>query len=163
MFRHLFNIILSLLPPSKFFSIRRRILIAARVDAAEGVCYCGGGWIYGRGKLVLGHKTWISPRCIFYTNQDCSINIGDHCDIGPGVEFVTGSHNIAGSARRAGVGFAEDILVGDGVWVGAGSLILGGVSIGAGSVIAAGAVVTRDIPPNSLAGGIPCKVIRVLD
>ena len=52
------------------------------------------------------------------------------------------------------------IVIGDDVWVGANSVVLPGVTIGSGVVIGAGSVVTRDIPPNVLACGVPCKVIR---
>jgi maltose O-acetyltransferase len=99
---------------------------------------------------------------IVYTHADAAIVIADRCDIGPGVQFITGSHQMGSSDRRAGVGTAEPIKVGSGTWIGAGALILGGVEIGEACVIAAGAVVTRNIPANSLAAGIPAMVKRAL-
>lgn len=64
--------------------------------------------------------------------------------------------------RAAGLEYAYPVTIGDNVWICAGAIILPGVTIGANSVIGAGSVVTKDIPPNSLAVGNPCKVIRTL-
>ncbi len=127
-----------------------------------GVSVCGRGWIYGRGRLHLADNTWLSPGVIFYTHVDAQIVIGKNCDIGPAVEFIPGSHIIGDNLRRAGIGIARPITVGDGCWIGAKSMILGGVNIGEGCVIAAGAVVTNDLPPNTLVAGVPARVKRRL-
>lgn len=160
--RHFINIVLSLLPPSRLFVVRRWMLSRAGVDLSIDVCFCGGGWIYGRGELVIGATTWLSPRVIFYTHPDAPISLGDCCDVGPGVEFITGSHTIGGSTRRAGEGCARPIVVGNGCWIGARSIILGGVSIGSGSIVAAGSVVTRDVPENVLVAGVPAQIKKSL-
>ncbi|MDD5580245.1 MAG: hypothetical protein PHY16_13310 [Methylobacter sp.] len=98
-----------------------------------------------------------------YTHLDALILIGERCDIGPAVEFVTGSHIIGASARRAGHGTAKSIVINDGCWIGTGSRILGGVNIGSGVVVAAGSVVIRDVPANVLVAGVPAVVKRKLD
>lgn len=134
---------------------RRICLKFGRIDVGENASVCGRGWIYGRGTLRIGSNTWLSPGVIFHTHQDAPIFIGENCDIGPAVEFITGSHLVGNSSRRAGVGTAEHIVINDGCWVGAGSRILGGVSIGQGAVVAAGSVVTRDVPANVLVAGVP--------
>jgi maltose O-acetyltransferase len=160
--RHLLNFVLLALPPSRWFGLRRLLLKIARIDVANDACVCGGGWIYGRGQLSIGKGTWLSPGAVFYTHTDAAIQIGDRCDIGPEVRFIPGGHLIASAYRRAGQGTARRISVGNGTWIGAGSQILGGVEIGEGCVIAAGAVVTRDVPANSLAAGVPAVVKRQL-
>ena len=132
------------------------------IDLGNDVKVCGGGWIYGRGKLSIGNGTWLSPGVRIYTHLDAPIVMGACCDIGPQVSFVTGSHQIGGANRRAGLGLANPITVEAGCWIGAGAMILGGVTIGASSVVAAGAIVIRSIPRNSLVGGVPARLIRHL-
>lgn len=162
MIRHFVNILLFYLPPSRLFALRRILLRLASINVAPTVSFCGRGWIYGRGKISIDDGTWISPGAIFYTHCDASIKIGSQCDIGPGVEFVVGSHAIGNSARRAGNGIARPITIGDGTWIGAGVIILDGVTIGKGCVVAAGSLVRHDIEADCLVAGVPAVVKRKL-
>jgi maltose O-acetyltransferase len=162
MIRYIVNILLWLLPPTRLFLLRNFLLKIAGIKLGSGVSLCGHSWIYGRGNLSIGDDTWISPGALIYTNTEVDIKIGKCCDIGPGVKFVTGSHNLGFTSRRAGNGFANAITVEDGVWIGASCLILGGVNIGKGSVIAAGALVKSDVPPNTLVAGVPAVIKRSL-
>jgi maltose O-acetyltransferase len=95
---------------------------------------------------------------VFHTHLDAPISIGADCDVGPGTQFIIGSHELGESRRRAGKGTARPIRVGDGCWIGAGCYILDGVTVGSGCVIAAGAVVVSDIPSNAMAAGVPAVV-----
>ena len=140
------------------FALRRMALSMGGIYLDKTVKFCGGGWVYGRGDLHIKSGTWLSPKTIFYTSNLAKIEIGKNCDIGPGVKFISGSHNIGTSERRAGSGFAKDIKVGDGVWIGGYSIILSGVNIGDGCVIAAGSIVTKDVHSNTLVAGVPAKV-----
>lgn len=162
MLRHLLNFLFWILPPSRCFEFKRLCLKLGQVEIGENVSLCGRGWIYGRGQLRIGSDTWLSPGVIFHTHLDASIVIGANCDIGPSVEFITGSHLIGAASRRAGYGTAKPIVVNDGCWIGAGSLILGGVTIGSGVVVAAGSVVIRDVPANVLVAGVPAVVKKEL-
>lgn len=162
MIRHFLNLIFWLLPPTRLFRLRRRLFRLAGIVILPGANFCGRSWIYGRGNLYIGHDTWISPGAVIHTHLDADIQIGARCDIGPSVEFITGSHVIGTSQRRAGNGTALPISVGDGCWIGARTVILGGVKIGDGSVVAAGSVVTRDVPANVLVAGVPARVKREL-
>jgi maltose O-acetyltransferase len=150
------------LPPSRLFALRRFGLRIAGLNVHEGVSVCGRGWVYGRGLVELGRDTWLSPGVVFHSHLDAPITLGACCDVGPDVVFIPGSHSVGGAERRAGVGSALPIAVGDGTWIGAHCVILGGVHIGRGCVIAAGAVVTQDVPDNSLAAGVPAVVKRLL-
>lgn len=90
------------------------------------------------------------------------ITIKDNVDLGPGVIVVT--HD--SSCRCASPGMhlrKERVIIGRNVYIGAGAIILPGVTIGDNSIIGAGAVVTKDIPPNTVAVGVPAKVICTLD
>lgn len=162
MIRHLVNLLLWGLPPTRLFAVRRMFWRIAGIDLGDGVSLAGRGWIYGRGALSIGCDTWLSPGCILFTHEEASIRIGERCDIGPNVEFITGSHEIGSGMRRAGVGTAKAITVGDGCWIGAGSRLLGGIRIGTGTIVAAGSVVTTDLPDDVLAAGVPARVKKTL-
>ena len=162
MVRHLVNIVLWFLPPSRLFALRRFLLRLADVRVGAGVSVCGRGWIYGRGQVRFGDGTWLSPGVVIFSHLDAPVVVGSRCDIGPGVMFITGSHEAGTAQRRAGAGTARAISVGDGCWIGAGTQILGGVVVGDGAVIAAGAVVTRDVSPHTLVAGVPAVPKRRL-
>ncbi|MBU3615524.1 transferase [Polynucleobacter sp. Latsch14-2] len=163
MIRHICNIILWFLPPTRMFRLRNLMLRATGIQLGSDVRFCGRSWIYGRGLLKVGSDTWISPGAVIFTHVEAQISVGNCCDIGPGVEFITGGHMIGPHGRRAGVGNAKSIFVGNGVWIGAKSIILGGVTIGSGSIIAAGSLVRSDVPENSLVAGVPGVIKRTLD
>lgn len=95
------------------------------------------------------------------TILDCApVRFGDHVFIAPNCGFHTAGHPVDAPRRNAGWEYARPITVGDDVWFGAGVQVLPGVTIGSDCVIGAGSVVTRDIPPHSLAAGNPCRVLR---
>ena len=162
MLRHFINLILAWVPPSRCFGLRAFLLRCGGIEVGRDAKVCGRGWIFGRGVLHIGDGTWLSPRVILYTHPEAPIHIGARCDIGHGVEFITGSHEIGPTTRRAGNGFALPITIGPGSWIGAGSRILGGVTIGEGVIVAAGSVVTRDVPKNTLVAGVPARIKRDL-
>lgn len=112
--------------------------------------------------VSIGAHTHVGARCLFTGEIGCPIRIGANCDIGPLVTFLTGTHEIGSSMRRAGKGYGLPIEVGAGSWIGAGSIILPGVTIGPGCVIAAGSVVSSDIPANTLVAGVPAVAKRQL-
>lgn len=103
--------------------------------------------------------------------DDAEVTIGDHCDFGPKVTIVTPLHPMLADEREAlplpggaprRLCWARPVHIGDRCWFGAGVTVCPGVTIGSGCVIGAGSVVTRDIPANSFAAGVPCRVIRTL-
>ncbi|KAF9884478.1 Maltose acetyltransferase [Aspergillus nanangensis] len=104
----------------------------------------------------------------FYANfhltiLDCGlVTIGNHVEIGPNVNIITGEHFTDIDERRANRGkeFTREIVIGDDVWIGANVTILAGVTIGDGCTIGAGSVVKRDVPAFSVAVGNPARVIR---
>lgn len=102
----------------------------------------------------------------FYANFDCvmldggGIEIGDNVLFGPRVGIYTSNHAIDAQERIAGVCYAKKVKIGNAVWIGGGVQINQGVTIGDNTIIASGSVVTKSIPENVIAGGVPCKVIR---
>lgn len=92
--------------------------------------------------------------------DDADIYLGNNVMFGPHVVLTTANHTIDPELRKKGYQYARDIVIEDNVWIGANVTVLPGVRIGENSVIGAGSVVTRDIPANVVAMGIPCRVKR---
>ena len=82
--------------------------------------------------------------------------------LGPNVVFSTAGHPLGPAVRVSGLEFAKPITIGSRVWIGAGVVIVPGVEIGENTTIGAGSVVTRAIPPNCVAVGSPCRVLKDL-
>lgn len=108
----------------------------------------------------------ISVGDYFYSNHNLIITdgakvvFGNNVFVAPNCCFTTAEHPLAAEQRRAGLEIAKPITIGNNVWIGAGATILAGVTIGDNSVIGAGSVVTKSIPNNVVAVGVPCKVVK---
>lgn len=92
--------------------------------------------------------------------DDSHIYVGDHTMFGPNVTVATAAHPILPSLREKGLQYNAPVKIGRNCWIGAGAVIVPGVTIGDNTVIGAGSVVTRDIPENSVAMGVPCRKVR---
>ncbi len=137
----------------------------------------GLGFKIGEGTVIMGMPTLTGGRNLHQRlsiGRNCVVNIGvlfnmgeritiqDGVAIGHQVMILTESHGIGPAERRAAELTARPVAVGAGAWLGARSVLLPGISVGAGSVIASGAVVSRDIPENVLAAGVPARVVKEL-
>lgn len=111
----------------------------------------------GGENIRVGRDVFINQNCTMYDLG--GIDIGDDVMIGPNVSIITSGHPLEPARRRAFV-TAKPIVIERNVWIAAGATIIGGVTIGENAVVAAGSVVTRDVPPNTLVGGNPARVIR---
>lgn len=140
------------------FEKKRKLLNKIGYSIGEGTKVVGP--IRCTGKLIVGKNCWIGKN--FLVNGNGTVIIGDNCDIAPEVTFQTGGHEIGDVSRRAGKGRIFNQKVGDGTWIGGRSTILNNSKIGKSCVIASCACVTKDIPDNSLVGGVPAKLIRHL-
>lgn len=110
---------------------------------------------FGR-NIHIGKRVFINACCQF--QDQGGIFIGDGCLIGHSVVMATLNHDFA-PTKRQNLHHAP-IRLGKGVWVGAHATITAGVTIGDNAIIAAGAVVTKDVPADTIVGGVPAKVIR---
>ena len=113
----------------------------------------------GGNEIRVGRNVFINQNCTFYDLG--GLDIGDDVMIGPNVSIITTSHPIEPSQRRT-VTIGKPIVIERNVWIAAGATIIGGVTIGENSVVAAGSVVTKDVPPNTVVGGNPARIIRLI-
>ncbi|HIX27694.1 MAG TPA: sugar O-acetyltransferase [Candidatus Barnesiella excrementigallinarum] len=106
--------------------------------------------------IHIGQRVFINACCHFQDHG--GIFIGDDCQIGHNVVFATLNHGLDPKDRKST--YPAPIVLGRNVWIGANATILQGVKIGDNAVVAAGAVVTKEVEPNTIVGGIPARVIR---
>ncbi len=95
--------------------------------------------------------------------DDTHIYVGDYTMFGPNVTVATAGHPIDPELRSGAYQYNMPVHIGRNCWLGAGVVVLPGVTIGDNSVIGAGSVVTKDIPPNVVAVGNPCRVLREIN
>lgn len=156
------NLILGLAPRFSFNRVRTRI-------------YQAFGWKIGTSSIIMGtmdiagnsairENLQIGNECVvttpIYLDLNAKITVGNCVAIGHHVSLITSNHDTSNPLRRCGKLEFSSIRIEDGCWIGAGATILAGVTVSNGSVVAAGALVTRDVPPNVIVGGVPAKVIR---
>ena len=112
------------------------------------------------GDVYIGDHTRIGIHCTVIG----PVSIGSHVNLAQGITVTALNHNFADTSRRIdeqGINTCP-VVIGDDVWIGANAVILPGVTIGSHCVVAASAVVTKDVPDNTLVGGVPAKVIKTL-
>jgi acetyltransferase-like isoleucine patch superfamily enzyme len=131
----------------------------SRIMRNAYLCTCVSNPRRGEG-IHIGTGCWVGIDAIICSGQG-GIHLGRNVLIGPRATLVTGGHDFRctsmSTLRQEYVG--APIRIGDNVWLGAHSVVLGGVSIGERAVVAAGAVVTQDVPPLTIVGGVPAKPI----
>ena len=136
-------------PPYRRFSIGE----GSVVESFSCINNAVGDIIIGDHSRVGLHNTVIGP-----------VTIGSHVNLAQGITVTALNHNFSDTTLRIdeqGI-TTQLVVIKDDVWIGANAVILPGVTIGRHAVVAAGAVVTKDVPPYTLVGGVPAKVIRML-
>jgi maltose O-acetyltransferase len=117
--------------------------------------YCDYGY-----SIRIGARTFLNFGVVAL--DVAPIVIGDDVQVGPNVQLLTPTHPLDADARRAKWEAAAPITIGANAWLGGGAIVLAGVSIGENTVVGAGAVVTRDLPSDVVALGVPARVTRTL-
>lgn len=129
-------------------SMGQHVFIESPVHMAYGSNVHMGNRVYANFNLVIV--------------DDITVKIGDSVMFGPNVTLSATGHPVHPEHRLKGAHFSLPITIGNGVWIGANTTILPGVTIGDYSVIGAGSVVTKDIPPHTLALGVPCRCVKTI-
>jgi acetyltransferase-like isoleucine patch superfamily enzyme len=115
---------------------------------------------YYRNKMEIGSGTWIGQQCFLHSAG--GVRIGDNVGIGPAVKIISSYHDAVDCnvpILHTPIVFGE-VVIEAGCDIGVGAIILPGVAIGRGAQVGAGAVVTGDVEPYSVVGGIPARLIR---
>ncbi len=113
-------------------------------------------------KVSLGHHVYVNRNCDFIATGG-EITVGSFVMFGPGVKLIAQNHNVSDWTKPMILSNDYDsgnVIIEDDVWIGANTIVTSGVTVGRGSVIAAGAVVTKNVPPYSIVGGVPAKVMK---
>ena len=106
--------------------------------------------------IYLGSNIFLNFGCVFL--DVCRIEIGDGCQIGPGVQFYAADHPRDPIDRASGIEFGKPIHIGRNVWIGGHAVILPGITIGDDAIVGAGSVVTKDVAPGVTVAGNPSVV-----
>jgi maltose O-acetyltransferase len=140
--------------------LRIRLLRAAGVAVERHLEVLSGLRVTGEGRLTIGDCSFINHECLIDTAGD--VTIGRRVALANRVSLLTSGHEMDDPTARAGRRVLAPIVVGDGAWLGANVTVLAGVTIGEGAVVAAGSLVRADVPPHTLVGGVPARVLRAL-
>ena len=146
------------------------VMISGKVWGVDQVVFEGNNAVLQNsnfnGTIKVGYATTISTQCFIHG----TITIGRYCQFGPFASVNTFNHPMHHMSTyinkrllRGAVSkykSSKETVIGNDVWVGKNAIILGGVTIGDGAIIAAGAVVSKDVPPYTIVGGVPAKVIK---
>lgn len=156
------------------FRYFNKLLIYPSVDVGIHSCFEGANALYWNTKFngTMGYGSYLASHC------DVEANIGRFTSIAPYVTTNRGTHPFSYpfattspmfySSKNYRT-FAEDMIfndlcnivkIGNDCWIGQGAFLVGGISIGDGAVVLAGSVVTKDVPPYAIIGGVPAKVIK---
>ncbi len=122
-----------------------------------------GTWIGGSGEITICADTYLGRDCFVVSDpHGAKIQIGKQCAISHNVHIRTAGYepDMPFEQARLSPAVSRDIQIGDFVWIGANVMVLGGVTVGANSILGANSVVTQDVEPNSIYGGVPAHLIR---
>ena len=137
-------------PPYRLFSLGQNSV----VESYSCINNAGGDVIIGDHTRIGIHNTIIGP-----------VTIGSHVNLAQGITVTALNHNYSDTTKRIdeqGIS-TNPVTIEDDVWIGANAVILPGVTIGQHAVVAAGAVVTADVPANTVVGGVPARIIKKIN
>jgi len=142
------------LPLVPFWSLRKIYLKLVGMTIGKDSFISKDVYMTNSNLVKIGEYSHINRGCLL--DARAGIEIGNSVSVSHDVKIVTGSHEIQSESF---CGIFKPIKIEDYAWIGVGSMLLQGVTIGKGAVVAAGAVVTKDVPPYTVVGGVPAKKI----
>jgi maltose O-acetyltransferase len=155
----------AMLPVDTCLRSRVRILRLFKWKLGDGTILSATPRLLGDGdlcrRLTVGRGVYVNIGAVWELGAE--IEIGDHVHIGQSVSLLTTTHEFGPAECRAGDLVRSPIRVGAGTWIGAGATVLAGVRIGQGSIIASNCLVREDVPDNCVFGGVPGRVLQLLD
>lgn len=148
----------------KNFTIPEEVMIDGIENISVGhffrVCPNVKLFTENKGSIKIGHNFFANYNCFIHAKES-TIQFGNNCLLGPDVLIINSNHTIKKAHLiREQNDSCSPIIIGNDVWIGAKAIILPGVIVGDGAVIAAGAVVTKDVEPYTVVGGVPAKIIK---
>lgn len=150
----------SALPDVGYYAYKRSLFYMNTMSCGDKFYAATGVSIYYPQNVKIGFSARMN-RNVFITARE-RIIIGNYVMIGPNVVINSGNHNFTSVDRpmRLQGHSSKQIIIEDDVWIGANAVILPGVTLGKGCIIGAGAVVTHNVSPYSIVGGVPAKLIK---
>jgi maltose O-acetyltransferase len=152
------------LPRFRLFDALRPVLLKLAGMNLPVRCGVFGPFIIrpigGAKNITIGRDTFINTETRF--GSAARVTIGEKVAIGPRVSFETAAHELFYVEGKGRGTWSRPIVVEDRVWIGAGATVLPGVTIGEGAVVASGAVITKDVEPYTMVGGVPARLIKRL-
>jgi acetyltransferase-like isoleucine patch superfamily enzyme len=133
-----------------------------RIELQDDVWLSRGSYVVaGQAEVLIGPDSYVGHRCLMYGHA--GIRVGRDVLLANDVQLICGNHTFGRRdvPIRAQPPEGRPIVIEDDVWLGASVIVLGGVTVGQGSVVGAGSVVTRTLPPYSIARGVPAQVVGV--
>lgn len=139
------------------------IRLGSRCTVLIDSCRLGASEIFSAADstISIGKSSAFTWKTQILAHEKSDIHIGEDCLFATdSLVTVSDMHSIVDLDSGLRLNSARDVCIADHVWIGLGALVMKGVSIGTGAIVGAGSIVTKDIPPNSLAAGSPARVIR---
>lgn len=154
-------IVNNILKGTRYFNIKRKILILCGLDIGEGTKIVGPIYFGNAIKIKIGENCWLGKNLSLDGNGQ--VNIGNNVDVAPHVVLNTGGHLVGHASRRAGKDIVNKITIHDGCWLGTRVTIINNTIVNKGVVIGAGSLVINDINKNVLIAGVPAIIKKNLD
>jgi len=151
------NAITSAFPPSKLYSLKSILYKWAGVELGDNVRIVSSVKIWGAGRLIIGHNTFIGHQTLILLGGGM-INIANDVDISSNVVIVNGSHK-KGVDKGAGEGTYTNIFIESGAWLGASTTIIAGGNVGVNCIVGAGSLVNKSLIPQGVYAGVPAKML----